>query len=265
MMSRMVSCLVLALLAPQRGATDDELTEEQRQRMKTWAQEQGPYFGVKDLEPGLFGTFRYVSLAPDDRFAPLGDKVISKGLRDRSAWWFSHLVNDNFNPWESGHKPSQYFLGDRTRRSLLRYEWKTSQLDVQVTESSAGVLFRLKPLKRPIKGRQAVSREEVVQVLGQFLHPDVVERNSPLSKKFKLPASLRVGDTFTNTGKPPGLDWIYDWAENIVGFISPEHINIVLLKAGRERMFTELPADATWLPVNLYEKDGKTPVRRKEK
>jgi hypothetical protein len=154
--------------------------------------------------------------------------------------------------------------------SLLMYEWQTERYDFTALESGYMVLLRVKPTKRPLVLKPLVKEGEIIQegedprrierILKQLLSKRVV--GDPLvANNFGLTSSssLKPGEIYTNGRPTLSLPTYGDWARCVVAFLTDEDFCLLMTKEwpGTPQ---DTRSEELWLPVGLYEKDGKSLV-----
>lgn len=240
------------------GKSKEQIRQEKiERRVQQWQSVFGPVDFAKDE---FFEVMLYVGAQPWQAMKEFGDKKLHPNLINYNKEWMGDFFKEEFRPDVT--RPTRYYWGGTPEKGpdLLEYQWQAGESSFGMLDNANMILLMPNSKSINLKPEKGIAAKDLAAFLLKVLNLPYTSTDH-LITEFKLPPVLRVGDVFSNTKKiyPQMID---GWQSHIVGFVGENGVNVILFKARPGRALAGLPWVPHWL--NLFENDGKTPVKREE-
>ncbi len=269
-----IRCVIIILFASLVAgpAWADDAQEEKnkanaakkKEMVDAWQRIFGPVDFSLEEPVGLFDIVLYVWPQPAEALQEMGDNQLTAQIFQYNAKWAKHFFKEAYRPNVEKVQPNRYFLGTGHEKDLLEYRWQAEGVKFRTIESAGVTLLMPDPASSGLKPEAGIAGKDLAEFLLKVLdlpYPTADE----LSKDFKLPATLKVGDVFTNAKKRhPLMAAPYQWEKFVVGFVGTNGVNIMCLKIEHNPHSPRMgfSFNPHWLEGQLLKPDGKTPLNR---
>lgn len=234
------------------------------------------------VDDRLRNWFGWLDPRPESAFTPFTNEILEKKISEDANSWCFFYFTPRANPFKCGLKgPGKYSLAPEPgRKSLLRYEWVDAHYRFVLLEGYTAMLLEVRQANPP-PGRVWSGiwpRETILEIMRVCLNEEICAYpGAPVGFKkielqpgelsarwnkwmasFRLPDRLQAGELFTNS--EDSLPWPNPWPPHVLGVLGKDVIRLMVLKEYPWGKTWPLDKEATWLPVHLYEADGKVLV-----
>ena len=284
-----VLALVLGIILRSPVAFGADTPENQKRIEKCVTNWQAQFGPVDFTSKERWNWMISVHPQPVISFKVFDGEILSPSITGDHQAWIQRFFKGSFLNALTNLGPSKYYVNQgRTESSLLYYELEFEGNSISIQESYEAFLMTIKP--RGFDAVKGIDRAILGQMLFDWVRlnkrqpppPEVsflpgsgireAEEGNPftipyaspgeLLDSLKLPAQLKVGDTFSNwTNAPENITlYLNYWQAYVVGFVGSNGVSLIVFKADYGGPRIGRIYDFNWLNKGLFQADGKTLV-----